>query len=145
MIHIAFPRLPSYLSFCLPSTDELWDAPIRRRRYPKSRALSLIPRGQALYPFLSLGSGAGYIFMWTALTSGVLYITTYHGTVEYPTAPVLSHYTSKIPEPNGSFIHLPTAWPHAAHNTITDTCPQVDGHVRPVNQSQPYGRDNIQR
>eukprot|EP00959_Pyramimonas_sp_CCMP1952_P194011 4057077-Pyramimonas_sp.AAC.1 len=69
MIHLPIPWLISYIWSCLPSRDELWDASKRRRRCPKSRVLSLLRHGQALYPYLSLGSGAGYIFMWLALTS----------------------------------------------------------------------------
>eukprot|EP00959_Pyramimonas_sp_CCMP1952_P169683 3544748-Pyramimonas_sp.AAC.1 len=72
MTHIPFPWLLSYLPRCLPSRDELWDTSIRRRRYPKSTVVSLSPRGQDLYPYFSLGSGAGCIFMWLALTSGVM-------------------------------------------------------------------------
>eukprot|EP00959_Pyramimonas_sp_CCMP1952_P364909 7641434-Pyramimonas_sp.AAC.1 len=50
----------------------MWDASVRCRRYPKSWVPSLLPHGQAVNPYLSLGSGAGYISMRLALTSGVM-------------------------------------------------------------------------
>eukprot|EP00959_Pyramimonas_sp_CCMP1952_P119145 2490932-Pyramimonas_sp.AAC.1 len=45
---------PHFFSSCSPSRDKLRGASIRRRRYPKSRVLSLLPHGQARCPYLSL-------------------------------------------------------------------------------------------
>eukprot|EP00959_Pyramimonas_sp_CCMP1952_P423368 8868513-Pyramimonas_sp.AAC.1 len=60
-------------------------------------------------------SGAGYIFVWLALTSSVMCITTYYGTVECPSAPALNHYAPTFLEPSGNFQSYTSISPPRDH------------------------------
>eukprot|EP00959_Pyramimonas_sp_CCMP1952_P008899 185996-Pyramimonas_sp.AAC.2 len=126
MIRSSIALLISYLSSCLPS--ELWETLICRRRDPDIRAIRFSPHVQALNLYLLLGSGVGYIFVWLALASGVIYITTNHGTVECPTAPAFSRYTPQCSRTvwQPTVLHLHLRRVATRHAQFKHRCPSAN-------------------
>eukprot|EP00959_Pyramimonas_sp_CCMP1952_P274072 5728846-Pyramimonas_sp.AAC.1 len=77
----------------------------------------------ALTPCLSLGSGAGLIFMRLALASSVLRVTIYRGAVVCPTAPACSHCISNALQPTGHLHSCASIPPPRGHAPRADRAP----------------------